>query len=195
MSAIPDEALGLLRSRLRRGARAGLEEPMAAVLATADARGRPSARVVLLKEAGAAGLVFYTNLDSAKGRQIAQNPRAALCFYWDSFWEQVRVEGRLRRVGDAEADAYWRTRPRDSQLGAWASVQSARLKDRRTLLARFSRFKRLFDGRPIPRPAHWAGFRLTADRIEFWKGRARRLHDRLVFERRGGRWTKGLLYP
>jgi len=164
-------------------------------LATADRRGRPTARTVLLKSADGRGFTFFTNMESRKGRQIAENPRAALCFYWDPLWHQVLVEGRLERLSAAEVDAYWASRPRDSQLGAWASLQSRPLASRRTLLERFSRFKRSFAGKVIPRPAYWTGLRLVPDRIEFWRGRPHRLHDRLAYVKSGRRWKRGLLFP
>lgn len=164
-------------------------------LATADRQGRPSVRTVLLKGLDDRGLVFYTNLKSRKARQLATNPRAAVCLYWDPLMLQVLVEGRIRPVSRAEADAYWATRPRVSQLGAWASDQSAPLARRAILLARYRQVARRFAGRPIPRPAWWSGFRLIPDWIEYWTSRPRRLHHRLLYHRRGPRWVSTLLYP
>lgn len=165
------------------------------VLATADARGRPSARTVLLKGVDARGVIFYTNARSRKGRALAANPRAALCLAWDPLRAQVLIEGRVERVTVAEADAYWATRPRTSQLGAWASQQSAPLARRAILLARFSHYQTAFAGRPVPRPPSWTGFRVLPDRVEFWRARPFRLHDRVVYQRRARRWTRTLLYP
>lgn len=164
-------------------------------LATADSRGRPSVRMVLLKEASERGFVFYTNFQSRKAKQLDANPHAALCFYWEPIGVQVTVEGKAARVSDAEADAYWVTRPRQSQIGAWASLQSRPLEGRRMLLARAARFATKFAGRPIPRPPHWSGLRLVPDRIEFWKRRPFRLHDRQLYLKQGARWIFRRLYP
>ena len=181
-----------LFARIRRS---GLKEPTAVALATADSRGRPSVRMVLLKEADERGFVFYTNLHSRKGKQLAENPHAALCFYWEPIGMQVTVEGTVARVSDGEADAYWATRPRQSQISAWASLQSGLLESRRLLLVRAARYAVKFAGRPVPRPPHWSGFRVVPDRIEFWTRRPFRLHDRELYFRRGRRWVRRRLYP
>ena len=194
-TTIPDAALRRLQRLLARARTAGLHEPTAMTLATADTQGRPSARTVLLKGADADGLVFYTNLESRKGRQLTENPWAALCFSWDPLREQVLVEGRVERVSDEEAEAYWAIRPRTSQIGAWASLQSRPLSSRAHLLARAARYTATFAGQRVPRPPHWSGLRLAPARIEFWTSRPFRLHDRVLYERRAGRWTKTLLYP
>lgn len=171
-------------------------DPEAMALATADAAGNPSARMVLLKGHGPEGFVFYTNVDSRKGGELAANPNAALVFHWKSLRRQVRVEGAIETVGDDEADAYYQTRVRDSQLGAWASDQSRALDRRETLEARFAEVAERFDGRPVPRPPHWSGFRVVPKSIEFWSDGAHRLHQRRVFVREtGGGWSEGLLYP
>jgi pyridoxamine 5'-phosphate oxidase len=172
-----------------------LNEPAAAVLATATRDGRPSVRAVLLKQIDAQGITWFTNLNSRKGRQLAANPRAALCVFIDRAMEQVTIEGATQRLGDAEADAYWATRDRASQLGAWASRQSEALESRGALLARVAEARWRFGRGPIPRPPQWSGFRLVPDRIEFWKARPFRLNERVVYARDGGRWTSGLLYP
>lgn len=164
-------------------------------LATADRRGRPTIRTVLLKAADRRGFVFYTNLESRKGRQLVKNPHAALCWYWDPLREQVMVEGLVRPVPSAEADAYWSTRPRQAQLSAWASRQSRTLDRRATLLARVAYYTKRFTGRPIPRPSHWSGFRLIPHRVEFWTARPFRLNDRLLYQRVGKRWKVTRLYP
>ncbi len=169
--------------------------PTAMVLATVDARGRPSVRMVLLKGVDARGLVFYTNTRSRKGRQLRANRHAALCFCWDLLKEQVTIEGDVEPVSDEDADAYWATRDRASQVGAWASLQSEPLPNRAALRARVARYAAKFAGRPVPRPRHWSGYRLVPARIEFWKARPFRLHERVLYERRGGRWVKQLLYP
>jgi pyridoxamine 5'-phosphate oxidase len=167
----------------------------AMALATADQGGRPSARMVLLKGAGPEGFVFYTNDESAKGRQLAENPEAALLFHWKSLRRQVRIEGPVERVGAAEADAYFASRSRDSQLGAWASDQSRPLESRALFEDRYEEMKRRFDGQDVPRPPHWGGYRLVPRSIEFWTDRPHRLHERRLFTRSAGGWNEGLLYP
>ncbi len=194
MSA-PNEALRKLHVLLARAKRCGLHEPTAMTLATADAHGRPSVRTVLLKGVDAQGLVFYTNTRSRKGRQLAARPHAALCFWWDALKEQVTVEGRVQPVSDREADAYWATRDRASQLGAWASLQSEPLPSRAALLARVACCAATYAGRPVPRPPHWSGYRVMPERIEYWTARPFRLNERVCYERHGLRWTKTLLYP
>ena len=170
-------------------------DPEAMALATADAHGRPTVRMVLLKGHGPDGFVFYTNDHSAKGGQLADNPRAALLFHWKSLRRQVRVEGSVERVPDAQADAYFATRARDSQLGAWASDQSSPLDARATFERRFEEMKQRFEGRDVPRPPHWGGYRVVPDRIEYWSDRPNRLHERRLFTREPGGWSEGLLYP
>jgi pyridoxamine 5'-phosphate oxidase len=167
----------------------------AMTLATADADGQPSARMVLLKGHGPDGFVFYTNEQSAKGDQLAADPKAALLFHWKSLRRQVRIEGPVERVPDGEADAYFASRGRDSQLGAWASDQSRSLDSRATLEQRFEQMKARYEGQDVPRPPHWRGYRVIADRIEYWTDRPHRLHERRVFTRDGGGWSEGLLYP
>lgn len=170
-------------------------DPNAVALATADAAGRPSVRMVLLKGHDVRGFVFYTNLDSRKGGELAANPHAALLFHWKSLRRQVRVEGAVEAVSAAEADAYFATRSRDSQLGAWASDQSRPLDARATFEARFEDVRTRFEGGDVPRPPRWSGFRVIPDRIEFWIDRAFRLHERRLFVRDGAGWREGLLYP
>ncbi len=167
----------------------------AMALATADAEGRPSVRMVLLKGHGPAGFVFYTNQESRKAGELAENAHAALLFHWKSLRRQVRIEGPVSRVSDAESDAYFASRHRDSQLGAWASEQSRPLDSRDTFEARFAEMKARFDGKEVPRPPHWGGYRVTPERIEFWQDRAHRLHERRVFTPEGNGWREGLLYP
>lgn len=174
---------------------AEINDPEAMTLATADSTGRPAARIVLLKGHGTDGFVFYTNEQSAKGDQLASNPRAALLFHWKNLRRQVRLEGRVERVGNAEADAYFATRGRDSQLGAWASDQSRPLDRRETFEQAFEEVRSKFDGQEVPRPPHWGGYRLVPDRFEFWIDRPHRLHERRIFTQDGGSWSEGLLYP
>lgn len=189
------EALDRLRSLLERAAAAGLKEPAAMSLATVDAGGRPAVRVVLLRGLDERGLVFYTNSHSRKGEELAANPRAALCFFWEPLMEQVRVEGRVEPVATEEADAYWARRPRESQIGAWASHQSRPLESRATLEARFAECERRFAGQDVPRPAHWLGYRVIPERIEFWRSGPARLHERVQYEHLEGEWVARLLYP
>ena len=164
-------------------------------LATADKDGRPSVRMVLLRGADERGFVFYTNHDSRKARELLENPYAALCVHWHSLEEQIRIEGSVEQVSDEESDAYFAGRPRGSQLGAWASRQSQPLSSRETLEDEYRAVERRFEGQTVPRPSNWGGFRLIPVRIEFWFGRPDRLHDRLLYLRRGDRWTIERLYP
>lgn len=167
----------------------------AMTLATVDARGRPSARVVLLKGVDDRGFVFYTNRESRKARELEASPFAALCIHWPASQQQVRVEGRVERTSDAESDAYFQSRPRESQLGAWASQQSAPLASREELEARMDELARRYPGE-VPRPPHWGGYRLVPDRIELWFAGAARLHDRFSYERdAAGAWTMTRLNP
>jgi pyridoxamine 5'-phosphate oxidase len=164
-------------------------------LATADASGRPSVRMVLLRGADERGFVFFTNYASRKGRELTENPHAALCFHWIALDEQIRIEGTVERLPDDESDAYFGSRPRGSQLGAWASEQSETLTAREALEEEYRETERRFEGQPVPRPPFWGGFRLIPTRIEFWYGRPDRLHDRLVYTRTSGGWTIERLYP
>lgn len=170
-------------------------EKTAMTLATADTEGRPSARTVLLKHHDERGFVFYTNFHSRKGRDLHANPQAALLFLWQTLARQVRIEGAVEVVDDAEADAYWATRPRESQLGAWASDQSEPLASREEYERRLEQYRQRFEGAEIPRPPHWSGFRVVPDRIEFWHERQYRQHDRECCWYDGERWQWVLLNP
>ena len=170
-------------------------DPEAMALATADAEGRPSARMVLLKGHDARGFVFYTNSRSRKGGELAANGRAALLFHWKSLRRQVRIEGKVEPVGPDEADLYFASRSRDSQLGAWASDQSHEMPSRSEFEARYQKLAAEHEGREVRRPPHWWGYRVAPERIEFWNDRAHRLHERRLFTRTGSGWTESLLYP
>ena len=170
-------------------------DPEAMALATATPDGRPSARMVLLKGHGPDGFVFYTNLDSRKGNELAANSQASLLFHWKSLRRQVRIEGAIESVSDDDANAYFASRSRDSQLGAWASYQSRPLESREVFEGRYEDMRRRFDGADVPRPSRWSGFRVIPERIEFWSDRAHRLHERRLFTRDGDGWREGLLYP
>ena len=172
-----------------------INDPNAMALATVDAAGRPSVRMVLLKGHGPDGFVFYTNRQSRKAGDLSVNANVALLFHWKSLRRQVRIEGTVSFAIDAESDAYFASRSRDSQLGAWASDQSRPLDTRATFEARFDEMKTRFEGGEVPRPPHWGGYRVTPRAIEFWQDRAHRLHERRLFARAGDGWTEGMLYP
>lgn len=175
---------------------AELPEPNAMTIASATPDGRPSARMVLLKNLDDQGFVFYTNYESHKGQELLANPWASLVFWWAELERQVRVEGRVEQVSAAESDAYFHSRPRSSQLGAWASNQSRIVGDRTDLEQRLAELEAQYgEDQPIPRPPHWGGFRVVPEVIEFWQGRPNRLHDRIVYRHQAGDWTLARLAP
>ena len=174
---------------------AGLHEPNAMTLATATPDGKPSARVVLLKGYDERGFTFYTNYEGRKARELEANPNCTLAFYWGELERQVRVEGRATRVPAEESDAYFASRPRGSQIGAWTSEQSRTVEGRERLEERLQKLEAEYEGREIPRPPFWGGYRVEPESIEFWQGRENRLHDRLLYTRRGGEWEIQRLQP
>ena len=178
----------------QRAQQAGVDTAPAS-LATADTSGRPSVRVVLLRRIDQRGFVFFTNYGSRKARELTANPHAALCQHWPSLEEQIRVEGMVGIVDPAESDVYFAGRPRDSQIGAWASDQSADLEARDVLEARIRTVESRFEGQAVPRPPFWGGFRVVPERVEFWYGRTGRLHERLLYTRTAAGWQTGWLYP
>lgn len=190
-----DEALQRISELLERAEASGLREPTAMSVATVDEQGHPSVRTLLLKKADREGFVFFTNTTSRKGQQLAANPYAAICFYWQGPHEQVQAEGPVEQISDDEADAYWLTRDRSSQLGAWASMQSQQLPDRQTLIDRVKKYEEKFAGQDVPRPDFWSGYRLKPTMIEFWHGDPNRLNQRLRYECVDGEWSKCEVYP
>jgi pyridoxamine 5'-phosphate oxidase len=176
-------------------AKAHQVDTVPATLATADAEGRPSARIVLVRSIDERGFGFFTNYESQKGQELIANPFAALCFHWIALDEQIRVEGRAARMESEECDAYFNGRPRGSQLGAWASTQSRVLRAREDLEVKYREVEAQYEGKSVARPPFWGGFRIVPDRIEFWYGRPDRLHDRIRYERDGDTWRIDRLYP
>ena len=172
-----------------------INDPEAMAFASANAAGKPSVRIVLLRRVGPDGFGFFTNLDSRKGDELIANPHGALAIHWKSLRRQVRAEGPVEVVDDEEADAYFAGRSRDSQIGSWASDQSRPLESRAAFEDRYEDFRQRFEGEPVTRPPRWSGFRLKPERVEFWTDRPHRLHERRLFIRDGDGWTEGLLYP
>ncbi|SFO05232.1 Pyridoxamine 5'-phosphate oxidase [Sphingomonas sp. OK281] len=194
-AAMSEDPIALFDAWYAEARKTEINDSNAVALATADAEGRPSVRMVLLKGHGPDGFVIYTNRESRKAGDLAVNRYAALLFHWKSLRRQVRIEGSVTLVRDAESDAYFASRGRDSQLGAWASDQSRPLDSRETFEHRFAEMQARFEGGDVPRPPHWGGYRIAPDRIELWQDRAHRLHERRLFVREDGNWNEGLLFP
>jgi pyridoxamine 5'-phosphate oxidase len=194
-AAFADDPLDQFRLWMADAVRAGAGEPTAMTLATTGAGEVPDARMMLLKGVDDRGFRFFTNMESAKAEQLSGAPRAALVFWWYETCRQVRVRGTVEALDEAEASAYFATRPRESQVGAWASQQSRRLASREALEAEVRRVERRFAGTDVPKPPNWGGYRVVADEVEFWRGRRGRLHDRLLYRREGGVWERSLLHP
>jgi pyridoxamine 5'-phosphate oxidase len=191
----PDDPLEGFLAWFEAAKAAGERQPEAMALATCTPDGRPSARMVLYKGLSGRGLRFFTNFESRKGRELAENPRAATVFYWDTLDRQVRFEGPLERLSDEEADAYFHSRPRASQLNSATSPQSRPLDSYEALAQQVAALEAALDGATVPRPAHWGGFRLVPERVELWVGETHRLHQRALYVAAGGRWTRTLLAP
>ncbi|PYO78389.1 MAG: pyridoxamine 5'-phosphate oxidase [Gemmatimonadetes bacterium] len=191
----PIERFRTVYARAEKIDRSVIPEPNAMSLGTIAEGGQPSVRIVLLKAFDERGFVFYTNHEGRKGRELLAHPKAALCFYWPPLDIQVRIEGTVTKVAGKEADAYFATRERRSQIGAWASRQSEPLESPTALNERVAKYEKEFEGREVPRPKFWSGFRVSPDRIEFWKGRANRLHERHLYVRDGDSWRIETLYP
>ncbi|SEM21072.1 pyridoxamine 5'-phosphate oxidase [Halomonas caseinilytica] len=192
---VPDDPLALFDEWLALALETEGDDGNVMTLATADSQGMPHARVVLLKDVSEQGLVFYTNYQSHKGSELANVPHAALVFWWPSLGRQVRVEGPVEQVSDAESDAYFASRPRASQLGAWVATQSVVIPGRNWLEEREQRFQRAYEGQEIERPGHWGGYRVVPEMIEFWQGQPSRLHDRIRYECRANAWHRFRLAP
>ncbi|MDQ7054277.1 MAG: pyridoxamine 5'-phosphate oxidase [candidate division KSB1 bacterium] len=192
--SLPDDPLTLFRQWYAEAEDAEAD-PTPMALATADQNGRPAVRIVLLKGFDERGFQFFTNIESRKGRELRENPRAALCFFWPNLLRQVRIEGVAELVSDEEADQYFASRPRERQLAAWASQQSEPLASREELLHRYREFEAQFEGKTVPRPPFWSGYRVVPDLYEFWIGHEDRLNERFLYVKENGQWTRTLLNP
>lgn len=192
---IPPTPMALLRVWIDDVVAGGVDEPTAMSLATADGTGRVASRVVLMRQLSERGVVFFSNYESAKGDDIGTNPQVAALFLWREFHRQVRVEGLVTSLAPEESDRYFTGRPRESQIGAWASPQSQTIPDRASLDGLFARCEERFDGQDVPRPPHWGGYLIDPRRVEFWQGRPNRLHDRIVYEPDGSTWSTSRLAP
>ena len=191
---LPDDPVILLEAWLRHALDKGLTDPNAMILSTVS-KNKPSSRTVLLKGVNRKGLVFYTNYHSRKGREMEENPHVCAVFFWSALERQVRVEGTVRKVSKQESDEYFSTRPRMSQIGAWSSPQSEIVEDRETMEKEFQKYERKFKDKPVPRPGHWGGYRISPESFEFWQGRSGRLNDRILYSLKKKTWKKVRLAP
>ena len=194
-ASLPANPLSLLEDWLEEAITAGVPEPTAMNLSTVGKAGRPSARIVLLKEISENGLSFFTNYESKKGVQLLENPNAAITFFWPELERQIRLEGNVEKISEAESEAYFKTRPKESRIGAWASEQSRTLADKKILEEKFNQLASEFTESEIPKPAFWGGFLFIPSLIEFWQGRPNRLHDRILYQSEGNSWQTSRLYP
>jgi pyridoxamine 5'-phosphate oxidase len=194
-ATIQEDPLQQFRTWFDEAVRSEILDVNAMTLATVSSEGVPSARTVLLKDIDARGLVFFTHYTSPKGQDLAANPSASLLFFWPPLERQVRVTGKTERVDEAESNAYFASRPRDSQIAAWCAHQSSELPSRAALEARYAELSAKYEGHDVPRPPDWGGYRVVPDRFEFWQGRPKRLHDRVVYTKNGDRWTRARLAP
>ncbi|GJM28264.1 MAG: pyridoxine/pyridoxamine 5'-phosphate oxidase [Cyclobacteriaceae bacterium] len=190
-----DDPIAQFKHWFKQAESAGVKEPNTMTLATVDINGQPTIRVVLLKEITNLGLIFYSNFKSRKGREIAKHPHSAINFYWQLVERQVRFDGTITKINESKADAYFRTRPRGSQLGAWVSAQSEAIPSREYLEEQLEIYKERFQDKEIPRPPHWGGYLLTPGKVEFWQGGENRLHDRIQYTAQGSSWTRCRLAP
>ena len=190
-----DQPLLQFKKWFKEAETAGVNEPNTMTLATVDSQGQPTIRVVLLKEITDQGLIFYSNFNSRKGKELALHPKAAINFYWQAVERQVRLDGSISKIPDSKSDAYFKTRPRGSQLGAWVSAQSETIPSRKYLEDELERYTERFANQEIPRPPHWGGYLLTPTSVEFWQGGKNRLHDRILYSAREERWVRSRLAP
>lgn len=192
---LPNDPFDLFKEWFREAVDSGIPDPFAMSLATVNSDGQPSARVVYMRDFEGGAITFFTNYSSSKGVELANNPNACMNFFWPGLEHQVRFRGKVEKVGSTESDDYFGSRPRESQLGAWASNQSSELESRQQLIDRLEKFRKKFEGKDVPRPPHWGGYSLKPSDVEFWQGQPSRLHDRFLYIMHDGSWKKKRLFP